>query len=306
MNEVLISRKHGRWRPRAAAKRMVWSAARSVALGGLFGWPLERHWLRIERRDMPLPGLGDELVGATLAHISDLHCSPIVRERYLRHCVEAVNRLDVDFVAITGDFITGPRHYARCVARVLRELRCRTAVVACLGNHDYGICHPRGLGGARGLAEYISERLGHEDIFVMRNESRTFRVGGSAIQFVGVEDYWSGLYNPELAFETARPQRPSTPVIALCHNPDAAQQVACLGASWVLSGHTHGMQTPNTLFHDIVLPTAFKHFVAGHYAIGSGRHLYVNRGLGYARRVNLNARPEITLFTLTRRAADEP
>ena len=277
-------------------KSLIWQAASSCALGGLLGWSFEDHWIRLERRHMTIPGLGPDLEGATLAHISDLHCCPIVRERYLRQCVLAVNRLDVDFVAITGDFITGPRYYARCVARVLADLRCRVATVACLGNHDYGIWHPKGLGGDAGLADNISELLSIRDVFVMRNEARIFRVGRSRLQFVGLEDYWSGLYNPHLAFEMARDDLPT---IALCHNPDAAHQVAHFGPSWVLAGHTHGQATPNTRWHNLVLPTHQKHFAAGEYPLGHGRNLYINRGLGYARRTNLNARPEITLFTLT-------
>ncbi len=300
MNEILIAHKHKRLPAKALVKRLIWSAARSVALGGLFAWSLEEHWLRIERRCMYLPGLRDDLEGTRLAHISDLHCCPIVHERYLRHCVNAVNSLEADFVAITGDFITGPRHYARCVARVLRDLRCRRAVVACLGNHDYGICHPKGLGGQRGMADYITDLLGHEDIFVMRNEARTFRLGNAGLQFVGVEDYWSGRFNPHEAFGLAEA---NVPTVALCHNPDAASQVAHFGPRWILAGHTHGAGTPNTRFHDLVLPTAIKEFSAGHYIVGRNQHLYINRGLGYARRMNLNSRPEVTLFTLTGRPA---
>jgi len=296
MNEVLIHTRHERRRAKVLVKRLIWSAAGSCALGGLFAWSLEDHWLRIERRRMPLPGLGPDLEGATLAHISDLHCCPIVRERYLLHCVNAVNKLNADFVAITGDFITGPQRYAHRVARVLSELKCNIAALACLGNHDYGIFHPRGLGGRRGLAEYVADELMHRDIFVMRNEARVFRVGNSGIQFVGLEDYWSGQYNPHLAFEMTHSR---VPTIALCHNPDAALQVAHFGAAWVLAGHTHGQKTPDTRFHDLILPTNHKQFAAGHYALGNDRHLYVNRGLGYARRMNLNSRPEITLFTLT-------
>ncbi|MFW6133769.1 MAG: metallophosphoesterase, partial [Planctomycetota bacterium] len=209
MNEVLISRKHRVLPDRMSLKRMLWGAAGSVALGGLFAWSIEEHWLRIERRWMDLPGLADGLAGTRLVHISDLHACPIVRERYLHHCVEMVNRLEPDFVAVTGDFITGPGHYARMVARVLRHLDPRVAVVACLGNHDYGACHPRGLGRTRGLADYVADRLTHEDIFVMRNESRRFELRGGSIQFVGLEDYWAGAFAPDEAFEMADPDLPT-------------------------------------------------------------------------------------------------
>ena len=294
MNEILLARGRDGWSGTAFLKKALWSAAGSCALGGLYAWNFEEHWLRIEQRDMPLPDLGSGLEGATLAQISDLHCSPIVLERYLRQCVQKINELGVDFVAITGDFITGPKHYARRVARVLRELSPRVATVACLGNHDYGIFHPRGLGAMRGLSYYVAEHLSHADVFVMLNESRVFTRDGSAIQFVGVEDYWSGAYDLPAAFDMAYDHLPT---IALCHNPDPAVQIASYGADWILSGHTHGSGMPDGKIGGMVLPTANKHFAAGEYQLAEGKYLYVNRGLSYARRMNLNARPEITLFT---------
>ncbi len=295
MNEVLL-RPPGRRSKKAFFKRLVWSAANSCALGGLYAWRLERHWLRIERRTMPLPNLGGGFCGATLAHVSDLHCCPIVRPRYLHQCIEAINAIEPDFIAITGDFITGSRRYVRRIATILKGLTPKQAVLACLGNHDYGIFHPRGLGGTRELAETLYNELGLADIFVMMNERRVFHRDGAALQFVGVEDFWSSRYDPQLAFDMAHPHLPT---IALCHNPDAALELAGHGADWVLAGHTHGTPTRNHKLSDLFLPTAYKQFAAGQYNLGEGKYLYVNRGLGYARRRHLNGRPEITLFTLT-------
>jgi hypothetical protein len=297
MNEILISPPHRRRRGKVFLKRLVWSAANSCALSGLYAWRLERHWLRIERREMPLPNLGRSFCGATLAHVSDIHCSLIVREGYLRQCVQEINALETDFVAITGDFITGAGTYARRIARILGSLRPKVAVLACLGNHDYGILHPRGLGGRRELAEMVAGELCHADIFVMMNEPRVFRRDGSAVQFVGLEDYWSRRYDPHLAFEAACER---VPTIALCHNPDAAPELADHGADWVLAGHTHGTAANEKNFPEILLPTEHKHFSAGEYPLGPGQYLYVNRGLSYGRRTNLNSRPEITVFTLRR------
>jgi hypothetical protein len=276
-------------------RRALRHAGRAFGLGGLFAWKMDDHWLRIERHDMPLPGLGADLEGATIAHISDLHCSPIVLERYLGRCVEAINELQPDFVAMTGDFITGPAHYARRVAGVLEGLRSGIATIACLGNHDYGMLHPSGLGSMRGLAQHVTERLSHMDIFVMRNESRIFQKGDASLQFVGLEDFWTSFFNPEQAFELVRP---GVPTIALCHNPDAAPLLGDFPASWVLAGHTHGSPLPTGKMGEKVLPGKHRHFSAGHYHLEDGAQLYVNRGLGYGRRMNLNSRPEVTLFTL--------
>ncbi|MGC9453617.1 MAG: metallophosphoesterase [Phycisphaerae bacterium] len=295
MNDILLAHRHHHQPKKARLKHLIWTAAGSCALGGLFAWRLEDHWLRIEHTDMPLENLGKGFDGARLIHISDLHCSPIVLERYLHQCVERVNALEPDFVVITGDFITGLKTYARRVARVLHELHPKVATLACLGNHDYGILHPRGFGMNRGLAQYLTERLGHADIFVMLNESRRFRRDGSVLQFAGVEDFWSGRFDPAAALEFARTDRP---VIGLCHNPDGATVFASRGADWVLAGHTHGTGADDRGVYDVLRPSNHSRFYAGLYDLDGGKKLYVNRGLGYARRLNLNARPEITVFTL--------
>ena len=296
MNEVLLSPTGG---PKGldVLKKMVFSVAGSFALGGLCTWQLKRYLLRIEEHPMPLRNLGEAFCGMRLAHISDLHCSPIVRDRYLHQCIDVINSLEVDFVAVTGDMLTGPRTYARRVARVLRELRPKVGVLACLGNHDYGLWHPRGLGGMRGLSGYVADELMFTDVFVLNNESRVFRINGSTLQFVGVEDYWTSEFNPDMAFDLVRP---NVPTIGLCHNPDGAAELAARGAQWVLAGHTHGNALPETRVHDFVLPKDQPHFIAGAYRLPKGHFLYVNRGLGYARRSSINSRPEITVFTLCR------
>jgi predicted MPP superfamily phosphohydrolase len=296
MNEVVLPPPARRWPRKAFFKNLIWAAANSCALGGLYVWSLEKHWLRIERRDMPLPDLGEGFRGAKLAHVSDLHCSPIVRERYLRQCVEAINAERADFVAITGDFIMGSYSHVRRIARILESLTPKVAVLACLGNHDYGVFHPRGRGATPELAETLYHELGLADIFVMMNERRVFHRKGASLQFVGVEDYWTPGYDPKLAFDMAHPHLPT---IALCHNPDAAVELARHGADWILAGHTHGTPAGDGGLRELFMPSLYKHFSAGEYPLGDGKFLYVNRGLSYGRRRRLNARPEITIFTLT-------
>ena len=288
MNELFFSPLLKRGGGRKLIRGMVWSAAKRCALGGLYPGRLEKHWLRIERHTMALKGLGKGFAGCRIAHISDVHCSLIVLERYLRQCVDAINELDVDFVAVTGDFITHGRYYARRVAHILGKLNPRVATLACLGNHDYGIFHPKGRGGKDGLADYVAHQLSHADIFVMLNETRVFRRGASAIQFVGLEDYWSPRYDPKLAFSLAHH---NVPTIALVHNPDAANEIAHCGADLILSGHTHGTCLKN------LVPTE-SDYVGGMYKLGTNKRLYVTRGISYGRRVSANSRPEITVFTL--------
>jgi uncharacterized protein len=47
-----------------------------------------------------------------------------------------------------------------------------------------------------------------------------------------------------------------------------------------------------------IVPIRNKRYATGHVPLAPGRDLYVNRGLGYNRRLRFFARPEITVFTL--------
>jgi uncharacterized protein len=265
-----------------------------MGLNGLFAWRLEDHWIRLERWPMPIPGLGQGFIGRTIAHVSDLHLCPIVREKYLQRYVDAVNELRPDFVVITGDMVTGSQRSARRVARLIERFRPRLATLACLGNHDYGVWHP-GLGPEMGLAEHLSRHLADRGVRVMNNHSHAFRRQGAVLQFVGVEDVWTGRCDPRKAFSDIDP---AIPVIALTHNPDAAPQLAALGAQWVLAGHTHGKDTRGRLLRRAFFPSSHRHFVAGRYSLGADKFLYVNRGLGHSNRRRSHEKPEIAIFTL--------
>lgn len=297
MNDVLVP---GRCQTRGRLprlRRLLWNAAGSCSLAGLYAGSICRTWLRFVRLDMPLPKLPAAFEGAKLVHISDLHCSPIVLGRYLQSCIEHINEENPDFVAITGDFITGGTYYARRVSQLLSGLQAGVARVACLGNHDFGIYHPRGHGHMRQLSGYLSRRLFEAGVHVLRNQHAIFRRGGSAIQFVGTDDLWSDSYDPHGAFAEAHDDLPT---IAITHNPDAARQLVGLGAHWVLAGHTHGsdMWQRGPMVNS-VFPMTHKDLNAGHFVLGEAQ-LYVNRGLSYARRTHLNRRPEVTVFTLRR------
>ncbi len=98
---------------------------------------------------------------------------------------------------------------------------------------------------------------------------------------------------PPAAFATVDPQ---LPCIALCHNPDAIE--TCAPALPLGAQRPHSRR-PGT--HPAARGSAAsvrnRQYDAGLFHLGQQR-LYVNRGLGYLRRIRFNCRPEITEFTL--------
>ena len=277
-------------------KNRLWQAVSRGTFYGLATWEFDESWVDVERRTMVLPGLGPSLEGLKVVHLSDIHCSPIMRQRHISQYFEMVNALEPDIIVLTGDFVTASfRYYARSIGKLLRTLSPRIAALACLGNHDYGVWHPSQKINDE-LSEYVAEQLAMAGIEPLVNASHTFIRSGAAVHFVGLGDLWCQ-YDPDQAFGSLPDH--DGPVIALVHNPDAAESLARMGAQYILSGHTHGKPTDSHPFNNVLFPSDSVHYYSGHYDLPSGSSLYINRGIGGFRRSRREHQPEITLFTLT-------
>lgn len=293
------------------------AALASAAGIGLYTWQVEPHWVEVVRRPMPLPHLPDDLVGRTLLQLSDLHVGPRVDSGYLIETLQEARRFDADFVAFTGDFISyrSDTQFDE-LARVLAHApRGRLGTVAALGNHDFGVAWRQ-----MRVANRVSEIVAAVGATVLRNDVATMH----GLQVAGVGDYWSPDFGPvrsvsellsepphapgaaetrDAARALARVER-KKPTIVLCHNPDAVDEPIWRDLQgWILAGHTHGGQCKPPFLPPPLLPVRNRRYTAGEFAVGSGRTLYINRGLGHLIQVRFNVRPELTLFTLKRAAA---
>ncbi len=91
----------------------------------------------------------------------------------------------------------------------------------------------------------------------------------------------------------------SEAAIALCHNPDAMDDLSWGDyAGWILAGHTHGGQCKPPFLPPPVLPVKNRRYTSGEIEVGAGRRLYISRGVGQLLKARFNVRPEITVFTL--------
>jgi predicted MPP superfamily phosphohydrolase len=256
----------------------------------LYTWRIEPHWVEVVERDLPIEGLPSSLQGRRLIQLSDLHVGPVVDFDYLTASVKTVNRLQPDLIALTGDFMSAfETEQADQVARLLEGIqKPPLGCFAILGNHDYGHqwSNPR-------VADNLVRRLTDLGITTLRNEMRSVE----GLQLVGLDDFWGTNFDARKAFSTVDWTKPA---LTLCHNPDAVdldEFKVCRG--WVLSGHTHGGQCKPPFLPPPMLPVKNKRYTAGEFDLGGGRRLYINRGLGYLKRVRFNVRPEITCFRMT-------
>jgi predicted MPP superfamily phosphohydrolase len=276
------------WRRQHRWRKAIWTTMARLGLNGVHALPMNRRWVEIHRRKMPLQNLDPAFVGMKIVQISDLHYSPVVWQRYLVQYLKWVNELEPDLVVVTGDLITGGYRFAHRIA---------TSVICTFGNHDYSI-YGRNLSpeGCR-RADYLEKCLKDRGLIVLRNEILKIQRDGVAnpLVIVGLDDEWSGHIDPERAFKSVKPNQP---IICLNHNPVNARELLKYPWQWMLAGHTHGRQVATSRLGRKFYPHRFRHYTHGYYAV-EGRHLYVNKGLSYGQRVLDWCRPEVTVFKLT-------
>ena len=244
----------------------------------------------VVRVDVPIAHLPAALDGVTIAQISDLHVGQIRHEQQLiRDVVDTINGLNVDIIALTGDFTDGMVSQLHERVAPLGQLRAKYGRYFVTGNHEYYTDKVENW-----LAEWAS--LGFT---LLQNQHEVLNIQGAPLVVAGVNDLRSSQRHPT---HVCSPQQalagaPSAPTILLAHHPDVAQLTENLPVDLQLSGHTHGGQYfPGTLIvrwvHD---------FKVGLNPRGDG-WVFVNSGTGYwgsALRTT-DVASEISLLTLRR------
>jgi len=270
------------------------AGAAACAGAGAYAVAVEPRWLKTYECDIPVKGLPTAFDGYLVAQLSDLHVGGGVPEIQLREAVRRCVEADPDLVALTGDFVQGHRvdESAAIVARVLADLRARDGVFAVLGNHDAGVYASHHRPDRTKLAA-VRDALTRAGARTLENEAVEIARGEDRIQVCGLGDLWTGAFEPE----RLPARRDGVPAMALSHNPDTAPDLAARGVEVVLSGHTHGGQVSLPFVGPPRLPVRRRDLAAGLCRLGD-TSVYVNRGVGWLRRIRFGVRPEVSLLRL--------
>lgn len=275
--------------PRLTRRRFLTLLGAGTVGTLLYTWRIEPHWLEVVERDLPVANLPSTLVGKKLVQISDLHIGNLVDDDYIAGAIRQACTLG-DMLVITGDFMSC--NAGEQIDKVTRVLEANLrhpplGTIGVLGNHDYGHTWKN-----HEVADRLVGRLRDLGITILQNQM----VEVSGLQIAGLDDLWSGRF--ELADSLSKLD-PSKASLVLCHNPDGADLSGwCDYRGWILSGHTHGGQCKSPFLPPPLLPVNNRRYTCGEIALDDGRRIYINRALGYIRRVRFNVRPEITVFTL--------
>jgi len=250
--------------------------------------------------EVPLTRLPESWDGLRIAQLSDFHYDDHFSVVPLRKAIAIVNRMQPDWVVLTGDFVTSPlrdprrrntRGGARAAAKtiepcaeLLAQLRAHSGVIAILGNHDVSADAP-----------HVTAVLQSHAIPVLCNRSIPLERESKRLWLSGVDDVLEGKPSLDL---TLNGIPPGEPVILLAHEPDWADYVAKHPVDLQISGHSHGGQIRLPLIGAPYLPVLGRKYPWGLRRIGP-LTLYTNCGIGTIRiPMRLNCPPEITLFTL--------
>jgi len=276
--------------PLLTRRRFLSGLIAATGVTGLYTWRVEPTWVEFVRRELPIAHLPPALAGKTLVQLSDIHVGPQVDDDYLSRVFAEVSALNPDLVVHTGDLVTyaGPKTLAQAKAVLATFPRGKLGTFATLGNHDYG---KRWAEPA--VADQISRLLADAGCTVLRNRSADV----AGLRIIGLDDMWAHRFFPQLVL----PHLPAgQPAVVLSHNPDTCD-LPVWGAyqGWILAGHTHGGQCKPPFLPPPMLPVKNRRYTAGEFALTGNRRLYINRGVGHLLRVRFNARPEVTVFTLS-------
>lgn len=278
---------------RAFLRGMVGCAGTAFA-GGTYMRFLEPAWLRSTPHRL---ALGTTRLARTirLAHISDLHASPVVPYRLLEKAAEQTEALGPDLICLTGDFITRRLDDAPRYAAILSRLSAAAPTFAVPGNHDGG-AWAHWYGGQKDTSAVLS-LLDRASIDCLLNRAVTLDLHGQPVRLVGLGDWWAGQLDARRAFDGVAP-RTDAPTIVLSHNPDTKDLLAAYPWDLLLSGHTHGGQLSLPLIGTPFAPVRDQRYVHGLKAWNE-RWIHVTSGVGNLHGLRLNCPPEVSLIELT-------
>ena len=247
----------------------AWFVVAVSAFTTLAGLAAARRRARVVDIDVPIVNLPSALHGFTIAQISDIHVGPTIKRNYVDAIVDAVNDLQPDLIAVTGDIVDGTVRELASHTEPLKRLASKHGTFFVTGNHEY-------YSGERAwTAEF--ERLG---LRVLMNEHVVLTHKGAQLVVAGVADYSAHHFDPAQRSDpqAALKNAPlnANPRILLAHQPRSAAAAADAGFDLQLSGHTHGGQFwPWNYFVRFQQP-----FTAGLHRL-KNLWVYISRGTGY-------------------------
>ena len=236
----------------------------------------------VQKYEVHLSGLPDEMDGTVLVAMSDLHLGSLLGGRWLEARVAQVQAQQPDLIVLLGDLFEGHGQPQGELLPLFHRLSAPMGVWAVLGNHEsYG---------RRDTGTNLIEEAGFQ---LLLNSWAEVRPG---LILAGVENLRASSYSGQGPdpISKALSGRPPGATVLLSHKPWQADRAADAGAGLMLCGHTHGGQVwPFGYLVQRSYP-----LLGGRYEVG-GMTVIVCRGTGtWGPRMRLWRPGEILRVTL--------
>lgn len=260
----------------------------------------------IEETKLSIPSLPERLNGLKIVQLSDLHLGSFGNDRFLKRCVDKINRMKPDLILFTGDIVNNYHQEIDGFEDQLEALQARSGKFAILGNHDYGDYtdwdSPQDKYRNH---ETVIQKLRESGFRLLLNQSEKINIRDTSLYLIGVENWGHPPFPQYARLDSALRNVPDKSFrILMTHDPAhwSDHILYKTDIPLTLSGHTHGGQFALKIAGIGFSPICFVEKYWGGLYLENNQFLYVNRGLGC---VGLPARidmaPEITVFTLIRK-----
>ena len=258
--------------------------------------------LHVTETAVSLQNLHPDLHGLRITHVSDLHIGELIPVQRLPEIVRAVNGLNGDLIAVTGDVIDLHHGVLDDVIDALRQLRAPLGVYLVPGNHDY--LHN---------GQAFIDRMLKAEMPLLINQHRRIARGSAAIDIAGIDYSNKRSRLDRYLRQTLEPLDRTTSDfrLLLSHHPHAFDHAPAHDVNLTLAGHTHGghVRMPANRRTDskkrLGLGNLSFRYPHGLYE-NAGSYLYVTSGLGSWFPLRINCPAEIAQITLTPAPGSNP
>lgn len=272
----------------------------------LWGVTFDRYNIRLEKQDVYLRDLPEQMEGFRIIQISDLHLGSFAKNTSaLDKAGQVIARLHPDLLLFTGDIVNNFGDEINGFESSLQKMTARYGKYAIQGNHDYGDYYqwPDSVSKRKNL-DAIETGVRNGGFVLLLNQWARIALKDTAFALIGVEN-WGHKPFPQYAnLNQATTGIPAGMFrILMTHDPAHWASVIApeTDIPLTLSGHTHGGQFGIRIAGVEFSPMYVINKLWGGLYQRGNKYLYVNRGfgvVGFSGRVEM--RPEITLLILHR------
>lgn len=221
----------------------------------------------VKKVNLQHPHTPDLIKGIKIVQLSDIHIGPQMNAHSLKKIIQKVNKLNADFVVLTGDIIDAHPELHRDAIGLLNQIESKFDTLFIPGNHEY--YHQ---------FSFIHNAISQLKLTSLINETKIFELNGQRLSFSGAADPAAKMFNlpgPDLQKLSLEAEHADFRIL-LIHQPSAGVKIENSNFHLQLSGHTHaGQFVPWSLMIKL-----FQKYAKGLYK--ENLHwIYVNQGTGF-------------------------